>query len=71
MSKNSSCPFAPGAFVFAYLRHSPGDNQTITSQDSPESAASELANFFGDSAEVCTWTPVSTPWIYNVAEELA
>lgn len=46
-------------------------NNLVHGSDGPESAASELANFFGDCAEVCNWTPISTPWIYNVAEELA
>ena len=30
---NSRCPFPPGSVVVAYLRHSPGDKQTIASQE--------------------------------------
>jgi DNA invertase Pin-like site-specific DNA recombinase len=33
MNKNRNCPFPVGSLVYAYLRHSPGDNQTIASQD--------------------------------------
>ncbi|MCC7013630.1 MAG: nucleoside-diphosphate kinase [Planctomycetes bacterium] len=46
-------------------------NNLVHGSDSPESAARELAIFFADSAEVLDWSPVATPWIYNVAEELS
>ncbi len=43
----------------------------VHGSDSPESAQRELALFFGDARELVNWSPVATPWIYNVAEELA
>jgi nucleoside-diphosphate kinase len=46
-------------------------NNLVHGSDSPESAARELAIFFGDSNEVCEWTPTVLPWLYNAAEELA
>ncbi len=46
-------------------------NNLVHGSDSPESATRELAIFFGDKAELCEWSPVTTPWVYNVAEELS
>jgi nucleoside-diphosphate kinase len=46
-------------------------NNLVHGSDSPESAQKELGLFFGDAREVVEWTPVATPWVYNVAEELA
>ena len=46
-------------------------NNLVHGSDGPESAARELAIFFGDASEVVEWNPVLTPWVYNVAEELA
>jgi nucleoside-diphosphate kinase len=46
-------------------------NNLVHGSDGPESAQRELALFFGDAVEVCEWSPVATPWIYNVAEELS
>jgi site-specific DNA recombinase len=34
MNQNSDCPFAPGTCLAVYLRHPPGEDQTITSQRS-------------------------------------
>ncbi len=46
-------------------------NNLVHGSDSAESAAREIAIFFGDAGEVCAWASVTTPWIYNVAEELS
>jgi len=46
-------------------------NNLVHGSDSPESAQRELGLFFADSREILDWTPVATPWVYNVAEELA
>ena len=61
MSKNSNCPFPPGALVYAYLRHSPGDSQTITSQDAAVRAwcienGLQLGRVFKDEAKSGTST---------------
>ncbi len=45
-------------------------NNLVHASDSPEAAATELALFFPDAAEVVEWTPNNEPWIYNVGEEL-
>ena len=42
-----------------------------SSPDSAESATRELGIFFGEASELCSWEPVQTPWVYNVAEELS
>jgi nucleoside-diphosphate kinase len=46
-------------------------NNLVHGSDSSESAARELGIFFGDADELCTWTPVTEPWAYNVEEELS
>jgi nucleoside-diphosphate kinase len=46
-------------------------NNLVHGSDSAESAQRELGIFFSDASEVVEWNPVATPWIYNVAEELA
>jgi nucleoside-diphosphate kinase len=46
-------------------------NNLVHASDGPESAASELALFFPDPQQRAEWTPVSEPWVYNVAEELS
>jgi nucleoside-diphosphate kinase len=46
-------------------------NNLVHGSDSPESAARELAIFFGEAGELCEWTPTMLPWLYNAAEELA
>ena len=46
-------------------------NNLVHGSDSLESARRELAIFFPDAAEVVEWNPTQTPWVYNVAEELA
>ena len=43
----------------------------VHGSDSPEAAATELALWFGDAAEVAEWTPVTEQWTYSVAEELS
>jgi nucleoside-diphosphate kinase len=43
----------------------------VHGSDSPESAETELALWFGDAAEVCEWTPTTLHWTYDVEEELA
>lgn len=46
-------------------------NNLVHGSDSPEAAQRELGLFFGEKGELLDWTPVATPWIYNVAEELS
>ena len=46
-------------------------NNLVHASDSAESAASELALWFADSAELAEWTPATLEWSYNVAEELS
>ncbi len=46
-------------------------NNLVHASDAPETAASELALWFADAAELCDWSPVTEPWAYNVAEELS
>ena len=46
-------------------------NNLVHASDGPETAASELALWFGDADEVCEWTPSDLGWRYNVEEELA
>lgn len=45
-------------------------NNLVHGSDSPESATRELGLFFGEAGELISWTPVTTPWVYNVEEEL-
>lgn len=45
-------------------------NNLVHGSDGPESAQRELALFFPDASEICAWTPVQEPWVYNVEEEL-
>jgi len=61
MNKNRNCPFPAGSLVYAYLRHSPGDNQTIASQDSAVRAwclenALQLGGVYKDEARSGTST---------------
>ena len=46
-------------------------NNLVHASDAPETAASEMALWFADAAEICEWSPVTEPWTYNVAEELS
>ena len=43
----------------------------VHGSDGPDTAATELALWFADDAEVSAWTPVLEPVVYNAAEELA
>lgn len=45
-------------------------NNLVHGSDGPESAKTELALFFPEAEEICEWTPVALPWVYNVEEEL-
>jgi len=46
-------------------------NNLVHGSDGPESAAKELALFFGGAGELVDWTPATLEWTYSVAEELA
>jgi len=43
----------------------------VHGSDAPETAQSELALWFGDSAELASWTPCGENWVYDAEEELA
>ena len=43
-------------------------NNLVHGSDSAESAATELALFFGDKDEICSWTPVAQSWVYSSEE---
>ncbi|MBL8862371.1 MAG: nucleoside-diphosphate kinase [Planctomycetes bacterium] len=45
-------------------------NNLVHGSDGPESAAKELALFFGGPGQIVEWTPVAQPWVYSVEEEL-
>ncbi len=45
-------------------------NNLVHASDAPETAEFELGLWFADSSEISDWTPVTEPWVYNVAEEL-
>jgi nucleoside-diphosphate kinase len=45
-------------------------NNLVHGSDGPESAAKELALFFGAPGQLVHWTPVAQPWVYSVEEEL-
>ena len=42
----------------------------VHASDGAESAASELAHWFGDAQEVVEWTPADLAWRYDAEEEL-
>lgn len=46
-------------------------NNLVHASDATETAASEMALWFADEAELVNWTPSTLEWIYNVEEELA
>jgi nucleoside-diphosphate kinase len=46
-------------------------NNLVHASDGPDTAASELALWFSDSAELSDWEPADLGWTYNVAEELS
>ena len=46
-------------------------NNLVHASDGPETAASELALWFSDAAELSDWEPADLGWTYNVAEELS
>lgn len=46
-------------------------NNLVHGSDGPESAASELALFFGEAGELCEWTPANLGWVYSIKEELS
>ncbi|MFT5049133.1 MAG: nucleoside-diphosphate kinase [Chlamydiales bacterium] len=43
----------------------------VHGSDAPETAASELALWFGDAGELSDWTPCGENWVYDAEEELA
>ena len=43
-------------------------NNLVHGSDGPESAATELALFFGEEGDLCEWTPVTENWVYSVEE---
>ena len=43
-------------------------NNLVHGSDGPESAATELALFFADKDEICSWTPVAQTWVYSSEE---
>ena len=43
-------------------------NNLVHGSDSAESAATELALFFGDDDEICSWTPAAQGWVYSAEE---
>lgn len=43
-------------------------NNLVHGSDSAESAATELALFFADKDEICSWTPVTQTWVYSSEE---
>ncbi|HVS18653.1 MAG TPA: nucleoside-diphosphate kinase [Planctomycetota bacterium] len=45
-------------------------NNLVHGSDGPESAAKELALFFGGEGELVDWTPSTLEWTYSVSEEL-
>ncbi|HPF15478.1 MAG: nucleoside-diphosphate kinase [Planctomycetes bacterium] len=45
-------------------------NNLVHASDGADTAKFELGLWFADQAELSNWTPVSEPWVYNVAEEL-
>jgi len=45
-------------------------NNLVHASDAVDTAKFELGLWFGDAAELSDWTPVTEPWVYNVAEEL-
>lgn len=45
-------------------------NNLVHGSDGAESAAKELALFFGGEGELVDWTPADLAWVYSVAEEL-
>ncbi|MCY2961791.1 MAG: nucleoside-diphosphate kinase [Planctomycetota bacterium] len=68
MGKTNSRQAAPGT-----IRGDLGmsfSNNLVHGSDGPESAAKELALFFGEPGELVNWTPVTQPWVYSVEEEL-
>lgn len=46
-------------------------NNLVHASDAVDTAASEMALWFADADEICSWSPVNEPWAYNVAEELS
>ena len=45
----------------------PGKPTSTSPSDGPDTAASELALWFSDSAELSDWEPADLGWTYNVA----
>ena len=45
-------------------------NNLVHASDGPDTAASELAHWFGEPQETVDWTPADLEWRYNVEEEL-
>lgn len=66
IGKTNSAEAAPGTirgdFGMSF------SNNLVHGSDSPESAATELALFFGDDEEICSWTPVAQGWVYSSEE---
>lgn len=46
-------------------------NNLVHASDAVDTAAKEMALWFADADEICNWSPVAEPWVYNVAEELS
>ena len=46
-------------------------NNLVHASDGPDTAATELALWFPDAAELSDWEPADLGWTYNVAEELS
>ena len=45
-------------------------NNLVHASDGADTAQFELGLWFSDASELSDWSPVSEPWVYNVAEEL-
>lgn len=66
MGKTNAAEAEPGTIRgdFALSR----SNNLVHGSDSPEAAKSELALFFPDASELCSWTSPVFPWVYSPEE---
>ncbi|MFT5155304.1 MAG: nucleoside-diphosphate kinase [Planctomycetota bacterium] len=46
-------------------------NNLVHASDGADTAATEMALWFAEEGELCSWTPATLEWVYNVEEELS
>ncbi len=66
MGKTNSAEAEPGTIRGDYGMSF--SNNLVHGSDGPESAAKELALFFGGADEMVAWEPVQHPWVYAPEE---